>query len=128
MNFPEKTPQRLFGFPSTDHSTTARLGDLRSFTPTDYKALWHALTEAIAEKSFFSGTLSLPLGDCTARLTTTLIIYRAKECRRVENIVPVWWQMTTHRGSEDTPESECPNDFSFRELVERFIPKNTSKL
>lgn len=117
-----KTPQRLFGFHPSER--VAECTGERCFTASDYASVWQGLCRCIDSKSFFNGTITLHLGDCTAELTTTLIIYRAKTPLAptpFEDIVPVWWQMRTFRTNGHGDRLELPNDFSLKSLLGRFL-------
>lgn len=82
-----------------------------------YRGLAKQLRDAIGTSDYFNGSVELSTEEFCARLTTTLIVYRRDETtpeghrRPFENVVPVWWELTTTRSGVPTP-----NDFSFSEL------------
>lgn len=82
-----------------------------------YRRLADALSERVAGKNYYSGTVCLDEEGASCRLTGSYIVYRSgcegPEGREshVNEVVPVWWEFHTV-----TDEGEVNNDFSFREL------------
>lgn len=75
------------------------------------------LVDAVADKGFFSGSITTCDGEVYMRLTATLVVYRNASAGEgygeIEDIVPVWWEFHTLCGNE-----EIINDFSFSTLRE----------
>ncbi len=108
MKKSQATPQRLFG---------ASVQPEISFNGDHYDEVWSTLLDAIRESDYFNGSVVTDHEDFTSTLTTTLIVYRNRHDpeRPITNLIPIWWEMTTH----DSEENEHPNDFSLKELLER---------
>ncbi len=79
-----------------------------------------ALVDAIADRSFFSGSVSTCCDEVYMRLTATLVVYRStgagEDRGGIADVVPVWWEFHTLCGSE-----EILNDFSFATLREHIM-------
>lgn len=112
MQEKSKTPQRLFGCTEQPAAPSEI-----EFREEDYALVWASLVGAIGESNYFSGSVECELGGATARLTTTLIIYRDREHPKhpITKIVPIWWEMTTL----DASKNKTLNNFSFRELLSK---------
>lgn len=116
MNFPTKTPQRLFGTSDKNPSVTSNEA---VFENREYEEVWSELSRAIADANFFNGSITTQHKEFTSHLTTTLIIYRDKSDPEepITDIVPVWWEMKAYGNESSEP---LANDFSFcllREVV-----------
>lgn len=89
------------------------------FTISDrlYAEIAEKLLEAIGRRSYFSGSVTLCDGDTECKLLTSLVIIRTTaempegECDRIEEIIPVWWELSTAVDGV-----EILNDFSFGDL------------
>ena len=112
MQETSKTPQRLFG--CAEQAATNHLSEIE-FGEEDYALVWRALLGAIGERDYFNGTVESHHKDFTARLTTTLIIYRNHHHpeRPITSLVPIWWEMHTL----DADGRQQFNDFSLKELL-----------
>jgi hypothetical protein len=82
-----------------------------------YRALADRLRDTVGTGDYFNGSVEIETDECSARLTTTLIVYRRTETspegvrKPITDIVPVWWELSTT--SAGVP---VENDFSFSEL------------
>lgn len=86
-------------------------------TPALYASVVRHLAEAIDDKQWFSGTISIPHPEMECSLTSALIVYRnGTSPADITDIVPVWWEFSTKIDGV-----ECLNDFSFRYLRSLFI-------
>lgn len=86
-------------------------------TPALYALAVEKLAEAIDDKQWFSGTVSIPHPEMECTLQTAVIVYRdGTSPADITDIVPVWWEFSTKIEGE-----ECLNDFSFRYLRSLFL-------
>jgi hypothetical protein len=87
-----------------------------------YRAMADRLRDAIGTADYFNGSVEIDRGEWSARLTTTLIIYRRSETlpegvrKPITDIVPVWWEVTTTVAG-----IPVENDFSFSDLKQYMI-------
>ncbi len=86
-------------------------------TPALYALVAERLAEAIDDKQWFSGTISIPDPQMECSLKLSAIVYRnGHSPSDITDIVPVWWEFSTRVDGE-----ECLNDFSFRYLRTLFL-------
>ena len=85
-----------------------------------YDELLARLTDALAGRDYFSGSVVCSFGGVECRLTASVIASRRTEHRPegtqrvLADLVPVWWEFHTC-----TAGTEVLNDFSFGELRRR---------
>lgn len=103
--------------PSSAKSLTLRHVD---FSRADYDALARKLFDQIGDKAFWSGQIVFAHGDFLSTLTATLIVYRKEG--EIVDLVPVWWDITTHSADQNEEELLC--DFSLSELIHRALGNN----
>lgn len=90
---------------------------LYSLSSKLYRLIAARLLEALADRTFFSGSLTVEYGEVDCRLTGSFIVYRTPLLlpegtgSRIVDVVPVWWECHTL-----TDVGEVDNDFSFGEL------------
>lgn len=83
-----------------------------------YAEVADRLLEAIADKSFFSGTIEVESPDgVVCRLVTSCVVYRQRlvvpegEGSAIRSVIPIWWKFHT-----ESKAGRLDNDFSFRYL------------
>ncbi|MDO4757864.1 MAG: hypothetical protein Q4A18_01220 [Rikenellaceae bacterium] len=85
-----------------------------------YEEVQERISEAIGERSYFSGALSFDFEEVACRLVVSCFVYRKRvtmpegAAAAICDLVPVWWEF--HTCGE---EGEMLNDFSFEELRAR---------
>lgn len=85
--------------------------------PELYDLVARKLLDEVGGKTFYSGSFAFHYGSKECLFTATLIVYRRTErnpegdYRRIDDLVPVWWEFHTSDAN-----GECPNDFSFSDL------------
>ena len=86
-------------------------------TPLLYLKVAEALGDAIGNKDFFSGSVTVSDSNVDCRLVCTLVVSRESVSAdmgsgtRIIRLSPVWWEFHTY-----CDEEELLNDFSFNEL------------
>lgn len=82
-----------------------------------YEEVARRLTERIADRGYFSGSLSFAFGGMECRLVTSCFVRRRRveqpegTTEPVSDLIPVWWEFHTADA-----EAERLNDFSFSSL------------
>ena len=118
---PNESQNRPESKANTSQPTTTTPSEI-TFGNKEYAEVWQGVIEAIGDGSFFAGKITTQHSSFSSTLTATLIIHRTPQSNQkvgpICKIVPVWWDMTTLADSFPTP-CELPNDFSFKELLEK---------
>lgn len=118
---PNESQNRPKSKANTSQPTTTTPSEI-TFGSKEYAEVWQGVIEAIGDGSFFAGKITTQHSSFSSTLTATLIIHRTPQSNQkvgpICKIVPVWWELATHSTSTDTP-IELPNDFSFKELLEK---------
>lgn len=82
-----------------------------------YEEVRRRLTEQIADRNYFSGSVAFPFEGMECRLVTSCFVRRGRldlpegTTFPVTDLVPVWWEFHTADA-----EAERINDFSFSSL------------
>ena len=90
-----------------------------TITSAHYCHVAEKIIEQTLGRNYFSGVFEFDLGELSARMIATLMIYHRKErlpqgeITLISDIIPVWWEFHTLIDDE-----EKLNDFSFNELRE----------
>ncbi len=92
-----------------------------SFTEKDYKNIAKLVADEIRSEDYKSIEIEYETKSFTANLNLTVIMYwihdndgAGKPFYEINDIVPIWWEMTTH----DLDGEYHNNDFQFSQLKE----------
>jgi hypothetical protein len=113
-----ETPSR-----GAEHIFAQNRSTMTEITHDCYHHIARSLARSIGPADYFNGSVSYESPEFSSTLTATLLIYRSPErlpeglLRRVEDIRPVWWELSTTLPCG----TATLNDFSFSTLHENLL-------